>query len=198
MPYEQGAGAALKEINDFASLLGTAIPAGDKETVALAVDTIGGELRELTEHYPDRKDTSVPGGEQERAMRACGAQGSRADAPANRYGGRRRPHRGCSRRLPELSLSHGRRRSFDAGRRRAMVALQCRGARPALRGSSSSHAVEAHVAVGRATHAETDRRVCFSSTAAEKSRASTARNEFDVSCRRPARRERSALLTRRR
>src|SRR5271168_3854120 len=68
MPYEQGAGAVLKEIDDFASLLATAIPAGDKETVALAVDTIGGELRELTEHYPDRKDTSVPGGEDERAM----------------------------------------------------------------------------------------------------------------------------------
>ncbi len=68
MPYEQGAGAALKEIDDFASLLATAIPAGDKDTVALAVDTIGGELRELTEHYPDRKDTSVPGGEGERAM----------------------------------------------------------------------------------------------------------------------------------
>jgi len=68
MPYEQGAGATLKEIDDFASLLAAAIPAGDKETVALAVDTIGGELRELTEHYPDRKDTSVPGGERERAM----------------------------------------------------------------------------------------------------------------------------------
>jgi hypothetical protein len=68
MPYERdGAGASLKEINDFASLLSTAIPAGDKETVALAVDTIGSELRELTERYPDRKDTSVVGGEQERA-----------------------------------------------------------------------------------------------------------------------------------
>jgi hypothetical protein len=67
MPYERdGAGATLKEINDFASLLGTAIPAGDKQVVALAVDTIGGELRELTERYPDRKDTSVAGGEQER------------------------------------------------------------------------------------------------------------------------------------
>jgi cytochrome c peroxidase len=72
MPYEQGAGATLKEIDDFASLLATAIPAGDKETVALAVDTIGGELRELTEHYPDRKDTSVPGGEQERASARAG------------------------------------------------------------------------------------------------------------------------------
>ena len=68
MPYEyDGAGASLKEINDFAILLGTAIPAGDRQVVALAVDTIGGELRELTERYPDRKDTSVLGGEQERA-----------------------------------------------------------------------------------------------------------------------------------
>jgi cytochrome c peroxidase len=68
LPYEPGgAGASLKEINDFASLLGRAIPAGDKDVVALAVDTIGGELRELTEHYPDRKDTSVAGGDAERA-----------------------------------------------------------------------------------------------------------------------------------
>jgi cytochrome c peroxidase len=68
MPYEyDGAGATLKEINDFALLLGAAIPAGDRQVVALAVDTIGGELRELTERYPDRKDTSVSGGEQERA-----------------------------------------------------------------------------------------------------------------------------------
>ena len=67
-PYEHdGAGASLKEINDFASVLAAAIPAADKEAVALAVDTIGGELRELTERYPDRKDTSVSGGEQERA-----------------------------------------------------------------------------------------------------------------------------------
>jgi cytochrome c peroxidase len=66
-PYERdGVGATLKEINDFATVLGTAIPAGDKDTVALAVDTIGGELRELTEQYPDRKNTSVSGGEQER------------------------------------------------------------------------------------------------------------------------------------
>ncbi|SHN79282.1 cytochrome c peroxidase [Bradyrhizobium erythrophlei] len=68
MPYEPGgAGASLKEIGDFASLLGRAIPAGDKDVVSLAVDTIGGELRELTEQYPDRKDTSVAGGEAERA-----------------------------------------------------------------------------------------------------------------------------------
>jgi cytochrome c peroxidase len=68
LPYEHdGAGALLKEIDDFASVLATAIPAGDKNVVALAVDTIGHELRELTERYPDRKNTSVSGGEQERS-----------------------------------------------------------------------------------------------------------------------------------
>jgi cytochrome c peroxidase len=68
-PYErEGAGAVLKEINDFATVLDTAIPANDKEVIALAVDTIGSELRELTERYPDRKNTSVSGGQQERAL----------------------------------------------------------------------------------------------------------------------------------
>ncbi len=67
-PYERdGVGASLREIADFATVLATAIPAGDKQTVALAVDTIGGEFRELTEQYPDRKNTSVSGGEQERS-----------------------------------------------------------------------------------------------------------------------------------
>jgi cytochrome c peroxidase len=69
LPYEHdGAGASLKEINDFASVLATAIPAGDKDVVALAVDTIGHELRELTDRYPDRKNTSVSGGEQQRSQ----------------------------------------------------------------------------------------------------------------------------------
>ena len=68
LPYEHdGGGASLKEIDDFASVLATAIPAGDKDVVALAVDTIGQELRELTERYPDRKNTSVSGGEVERS-----------------------------------------------------------------------------------------------------------------------------------
>jgi len=67
LPFEHdGAGGSLKEINEFASVLATAIPAGDKDVVALAVDTIGHELRELTERYPDRKNTTVSGGEQER------------------------------------------------------------------------------------------------------------------------------------
>jgi cytochrome c peroxidase len=51
--------ATMKELNDFANALGTAIANRDKDVIALAVDTIGGELRDLTEQYPDRRDTSV-------------------------------------------------------------------------------------------------------------------------------------------
>jgi cytochrome c peroxidase len=69
LPYEHdGAGASLKEINGFITVLAVAIPAGDKGVVSLAVDTIGNELRELTEQYPDRKNTSVSGGEQQRVL----------------------------------------------------------------------------------------------------------------------------------
>jgi cytochrome c peroxidase len=69
LPYERdGASATLKEINNFTTVLGTAIPSGDKEIVSLAVDTIGNELRELTDQYPDRKDTSLTGGEQQRML----------------------------------------------------------------------------------------------------------------------------------
>jgi cytochrome c peroxidase len=69
LPYEHdGAGASLKEINDFTTVLAVAIPASDKAVVSLAVDTIGNELRELTEQYPDRKNTSVSGGEQQRVL----------------------------------------------------------------------------------------------------------------------------------
>jgi cytochrome c peroxidase len=68
-PYQyEGTPSTLKEVNDFALVLGAAIAANDKDVVALAVDTIGNELRELTEFYPDRKDTSVSGGENERAL----------------------------------------------------------------------------------------------------------------------------------
>jgi cytochrome c peroxidase len=68
-PYQyEGTPSTLREINDFALVLGAAITANDKEVVALAVDTIGQELRELTEFYPDRKDTSVSGGGNERAV----------------------------------------------------------------------------------------------------------------------------------
>jgi mono/diheme cytochrome c family protein len=67
--YEHdGVAAVLKEINDFASVLDTAIPAHNEPIISLAVDTVGGELRELTEEFPDRKDPSVTGGKEERKL----------------------------------------------------------------------------------------------------------------------------------
>ena len=58
----------MKQVDVICGNLEDAIPAQDKEIVSLAIDTIGNELRELTEQYPDRKDTSVSGGEQERIV----------------------------------------------------------------------------------------------------------------------------------
>jgi cytochrome c peroxidase len=67
--YERdGAATQLREITDFASVLATAIPAHDNDVIALAVDTVGGELRDLTERVPDRRNTAVLGGEQERNL----------------------------------------------------------------------------------------------------------------------------------
>jgi hypothetical protein len=67
MPYElDGVTAQLKEINDFASVLSTAIPAHNNDVISLAVNTISGELRDLVEQFPDLKDTTVEGGVTER------------------------------------------------------------------------------------------------------------------------------------
>lgn len=60
--------AQLKEIGDFASVFAVAIPAHDVSTIALAVDKVGGKLRELTEYFPGRKDTTVAGGKEERGL----------------------------------------------------------------------------------------------------------------------------------
>jgi hypothetical protein len=99
--YERdGVTARLKEINDFASVLDEAIPAHDTEIIALAVNTVGAELRELTEDFPARKDTAVAGGETERdAARIAlkelvlrlrridlAAAGGRLDEAATEYG----------------------------------------------------------------------------------------------------------------
>jgi hypothetical protein len=48
--------------------LDTAIAGHDKDIIALAVYTVGSQLRELTEAFPDIKDTSVSGGQQQRAL----------------------------------------------------------------------------------------------------------------------------------
>jgi len=68
-PYERdNAVSHAREAGDFASVLGVAIPAHDNEVIALVVDTVGVELRELIEHVPDRRDTTVSGGEKERNL----------------------------------------------------------------------------------------------------------------------------------
>ncbi|MEJ0094925.1 MAG: cytochrome c peroxidase [Methylocella sp.] len=68
-PYErEGAVANVKEVTDFGTVLATAIPAHDREVIGLAVETISAELREMTEAFPERKDTSVSGGRQERSL----------------------------------------------------------------------------------------------------------------------------------
>jgi cytochrome c peroxidase len=68
-PYEHdGVAARTREINDFASVLDVAIPDHATDVIALAVNTVGGELRELAEQFPDWKDTSVTGGADERRI----------------------------------------------------------------------------------------------------------------------------------
>jgi len=68
-PYERdGITAKLKEADDFASVLDTAIPAHDGEVIQLAVSTVGRELRELAEQFPDRRDTAVVGGREQRRV----------------------------------------------------------------------------------------------------------------------------------
>ncbi len=62
----------LDELAAFASVIETAIPAHDKEVIALAVNSVGNEWRELGENFPERSDTSVHGGVTER-LKARGA-----------------------------------------------------------------------------------------------------------------------------
>jgi len=50
------------------TLLDIAIASRDKEVIALAVETVSGELRETVESFPERKDASVSGGGQERSL----------------------------------------------------------------------------------------------------------------------------------
>jgi hypothetical protein len=62
-----GVDARLKEITAFTSVLDTAIQQHNGAIAALTVDTIDRELRELTECYPERKDSAVTGGLEQRA-----------------------------------------------------------------------------------------------------------------------------------
>jgi Di-haem cytochrome c peroxidase len=66
-PYEHdNAASRMREITDFASVLELAISAHDAAIVSLAVAAVDAELRELAERFPDHKNTSVDGGQQER------------------------------------------------------------------------------------------------------------------------------------
>jgi cytochrome c551/c552 len=58
--------AEIDELSAFVSVLDVAIPAHDKEVILQAVDSVGGEWREIGEKFPDRRDTSVEGGLTER------------------------------------------------------------------------------------------------------------------------------------
>ena len=64
--------AQLDEIEQFVSVLDKAIPEHNKEVIALTVDAVGNEWRELGENFPAAKDTSVNGGLHER-LKARGA-----------------------------------------------------------------------------------------------------------------------------
>jgi hypothetical protein len=64
--------AELDELEQFASVLDTAIPAHNTEVIALTVDAVGNEWRELGEKFPGRSDTSITGGLKER-LKARGA-----------------------------------------------------------------------------------------------------------------------------
>ena len=69
LPYEPDSiGAQIKELNDFASVLDPAIASHDVAVVKLTVDTVGRELRELTEKFPDRRNGIVSGGDDERRV----------------------------------------------------------------------------------------------------------------------------------
>jgi hypothetical protein len=57
----------LREISDFAAVLDTAIADRDAKLAVLAVDTIDRELRDLTELFPEPRNTSVTGGVEARS-----------------------------------------------------------------------------------------------------------------------------------
>jgi Di-haem cytochrome c peroxidase len=65
----------VKECTDFATALDTALPQHDAVAAALVLDTLDRELRELTEKFPEPKDTSVSGGFEQRAKARVALKG---------------------------------------------------------------------------------------------------------------------------
>jgi Di-haem cytochrome c peroxidase len=58
--------AHVREITRFSSVLDSAVAEHNGAVVGLTVDTIDRELRDLTESYPERKDSAVSGGLEQR------------------------------------------------------------------------------------------------------------------------------------
>ena len=70
-PFDKdGVVLRMKEVLELSSVLEAAIPAADTAVVSLAVTGVGAELRELTEHIPDIRNTSIGGKDQRLAARA--------------------------------------------------------------------------------------------------------------------------------
>jgi cytochrome c peroxidase len=68
-PFDSdGVTTRFKDISSFSLLLAQAIAAHDRDTIDLAVGTLGGELRDLAEQFPDHRDTAVTGALVERRM----------------------------------------------------------------------------------------------------------------------------------
>lgn len=65
----------LDEATRFTSVLEVAIAQHDKPIIELTTDTVGIELRELAEFFPEHKDTSVTGGDAERSAARDAARG---------------------------------------------------------------------------------------------------------------------------
>lgn len=56
----------VKEISDFLSVLDTAVPEHSVAIAAMTLDTVDRELRDLTEQFPERKNSIVTAGVEER------------------------------------------------------------------------------------------------------------------------------------
>jgi hypothetical protein len=74
-PFDSdGVTTRFKDISSFSLLLAQAIAANDRDAIDLAVDTLGGELRDLAEQFPDHRDAAVTGALVERRMARAAAK----------------------------------------------------------------------------------------------------------------------------
>jgi cytochrome c peroxidase len=74
-PFDSdGVVTRYKAIGSFSQLLAQAIAARDRDTIELAIDTMGGEFRGLVEQFPDHRDPAVTGALIERRMARAAAK----------------------------------------------------------------------------------------------------------------------------